>query len=141
MGVELDYHRPGTMSKLFQEGQDADMIAGDPECEIALCQNRRCGLPPSLPPQFVLSKRIETQLAYLHIMLIGMAARRLLFASIVGQHLTQRITQKLRASPRASAAKQIERDQHGVRCHKTTSCAADIIRYAELVAVMIEPFS
>ena len=114
MGVELHYQRVLAVAGQFLiDRQNAEMVAGDPEQEIAFGPDLTHRLPARSAPVLVRLQRLESELAEADLALVGAGPRRHLFAPVVGQDFAKLVGQQLRPGAGARAAEQVEGEEDG----------------------------
>src|SRR5262249_55034818 len=98
--------------QLVVDRQGPEMVAGDPDEEVAAAQGLAHRLAAVAPPRLVLVERIEGELANPDVGGVGGGPRGDRLAPVVGEHFEQFVGQKGGAAGAAPTAEQIERKEN-----------------------------
>ncbi len=121
MGVELDHqHAIGLSGQLVVDRQGAEMIARDPEEEVARAQDLPGRSPPLFAPAGVSLDSFKGEFLQAYLVSVDLRPRGRTFTAIVGQDFTEFVGDKGGPRAGAAAAEEVEREDdqtgfHGCR--------------------------
>src|SRR5207248_961589 len=93
------------------DGQDAEMIAGDPQQELAVAENLANDLAGARAPVLVSRQRVEGERAQAYLVRVTAGAGRHLFAAIVGEYFSEGVGEQLGAAATTGATEEVEREE------------------------------
>src|SRR5579875_3188186 len=127
MGVELHDKRVlAAAGQFVVDRQGAQVVARDPEQEVALTQHLPHRLPPLPPPIGVGVERLEAELTQTDLIGVAAGTRRHSFTAIVSKDFAQLISQERSPGSCAGAAEQVKRKKDKNALHNRVYWAQDL---------------